>query len=109
MPIDGLSVLCAVQFLFLFLDGLAADVFVVFHELVDDAVWCELDDACGDGLDEFVVVAGEEDVALEELKVVVEGLYAFEVEVVRGRVQNQAVGILQLHSRYHTADRKSVV
>ena len=103
MPIDGLSVLCAVQFLFLFLDGLAADVFVVLHELVDDAVWCEFDDACGDGLDEFVVVVGEEDVALEELEVVVEGLDAFEVEVVRRRVEDKAVGVLELHTGYHAA------
>ena len=50
-----------------------------------------------------MVVAGEEDVALEKLEVVVEGLYAFEVEVVRGRVEDEAVGVLELHTCYHAA------
>ena len=77
MPIDDLSGICAVHSLFLFMDGIAADVVVVVHELVDDACWREFDDAGCNGLDELVVVAGKEDVALEELEVVVEGLDAF--------------------------------
>ena len=94
MPIDGLSAYCAVHSVFLFLDGIAADVVVVLHELVDDAVRREFDDAGCYGLDELVVVAGEEDVALEELEVVVEGLNALEVEVVGGCVEDEAVGVL---------------
>ena len=101
MPIDDLSGVCAVHSLFLFMDGIAADVVVVVHELVDDACWREFDDAGCNGLDELVVVAGKEDVALEELEVVVEGLDAFQVEVVSGCVENEAVSVLQLHSSYH--------
>ena len=62
------------------LDVLVIDILVVFHELVDGSVGSQFDDAVGHGLDEFVVVAGKEDVALEVHQVVVEGLDAFQVE-----------------------------
>ena len=49
-----------------------------------------------------MVVRGKQDVALERDEVVVEGLNAFQVQVVGGSVQNQTVGILQLHTGDHT-------
>ena len=49
-----------------------------------------------------MVVRGEEDVTLEAFKVVVEGLDRLHVEVVGRRVENQAVGIAQLHTGNHT-------
>ena len=48
-------------------DEVTGDVLVILHHLVDDAVRGELDDAVGHGLDEFVVVAAEEDVAFIKL------------------------------------------
>ena len=103
MPIDVLSCVCAVHSLFLLLDGIVADVVVIVHELVYDAVWREFYDACGNSLDELVVVRAEQDVTLEELEVVVESLDALQVEVVRGCVENETVRVLQLHAGYHTA------
>ena len=91
VPIDGLSAYCSVHPVFLFLDGLVADVFVVLHEFVDGADGSQLYDACRNGFNELVVVRAEKDVALEKLKVVVEGLNAFEVEVVRVCVENEAI------------------
>ena len=84
------------------LDLVAGDVFIIFHHLVDDAIRGELDDAVGHGLDEFVVVTAEEHIALVELQVVVECLDALEVEMVGGCVEDEAVGILQLHAGNHT-------
>lgn len=52
------------------------DVVIVVHDLVDDAVWCQLNDTVRYRLDELMVVAGEEDIALEDLQRVVEGLDA---------------------------------
>ena len=77
------------------------DVVVVIHHLIDNAIRRQLDDAVGDGLDELVVVAREEDVAFERLQRVVERLDGFEVQVVRGRVEDEAVGIGQHHARNH--------
>ena len=45
---------------------------------------------------------GEEDVTLEAFKVIVEGLDRLHVKVVGRRVENQAVGIAQLHTGNHT-------
>ena len=81
----------------------AGDVFIVFHHFVDDAVGGQFDDAVGHGLDELVVVAGKEDISLIEFQIVVECLDALEIEVVGGRVQNEAVGILQLHTGNHAS------
>ena len=50
------------------------DIVIVVHDLVDDAVWCQLNDTSRHGLDELMVVAGEEDIPLEDLQRVVEGL-----------------------------------
>ena len=85
-----------------FLDVFAGDVFVVLHHLVDDTVRGKLDDAVGHGLDEFVVVRSEEHIALVELQVVVECLNGFQVEVIGRCIENQAVGIAELHTGYHT-------
>ena len=63
------------------------DVVIVVHDLVDDATRSELDDAVSYRLDELMVMAGEEDIALEDLQRVVEGLDALQVEVVRGTVE----------------------
>ena len=95
--------LFAVELSLKFLDvGVAYVVFVV-HQFVDVAVWCELYDAIGHGVDKLMVVRSKENVAFEELEVVVEGLDAFHVEVVCRRVEYQAVGILELHTGYHAA------
>ena len=96
MPIVLVSVVCTVHSLLLFLNCIAADVFVVLHQLVDGAVGSQFDDAGGYGLNELVVVATEEDVALEKLEVVVECLNALQVEVVGRGVKDEAVGILEL-------------
>ena len=52
------------------------DVVIVVHDLVDDTVWCQLNDTIRYRLNELMVVAGEEDIALEDLQRVVEGLDA---------------------------------
>ena len=56
-------------------DGVG-DVVVVVHDLVDDPPRGQLDDTVRYRLDELVVMAGEEDIALEDLQRVVEGLDA---------------------------------
>ena len=93
----------AVHLSLLFFDGFVVDVLIVRHQLVDGAGWCQFDDAVCHGVDKLVVVAGEENVALECHQVVVESLDAFQVQVVGWGVENQAVGVLQLHSGYHTS------
>ena len=65
VPVAILSVSSMVHFLFEFLDVLVADVIIVVHQFVDGAVGREFDDARGYGLNELVVVTGEEDVSLE--------------------------------------------
>ena len=77
------------------------DVIVVVHHFIDDAIRRQLDDAVGDGLDELVVVAREEDIAFERLERVVERLDGFEVQVVRRRVEDEAVRVDQHHARNH--------
>ena len=57
-------------------DGGVGDVVIVVHDLVDDATRGQLDDTVRYRLDELVVMAGEEDIALEDLQRVVEGLDA---------------------------------
>ena len=88
---------------FLFLDLLVVDVVIILHELINGAVRGELDDAVGDGLDELMVVRSKEDVTLELHEVIVESLNALQVEVVRGSVEDEAVGVLQLHTGNHAA------
>lgn len=56
----------------------------------------------GYGFDELVVMAGEQDVAFEQLQVVVESLDAFQVQMICRSVQNKTVGVFQLHAGYHT-------
>ena len=84
-------------------DVIAVHIVVILHELVDMSLWTKLDDAVCHCLDELVVVGREEHIALEEFQVVVEGLDGFEVEVVGGGVENEAVGIAQLHASYHAS------
>ena len=84
-------------------DGGVGDVVIVVHDLVDDATWGQLDDTVRYRLDELVVMAGKEDIALEDLQRVVEGLDALQVEVVRGAVEYQHIGILEHHTRDHAA------
>ena len=79
------------------------DVIVVVHHFIDDAIRRQFDDAVGDGLDELVVVAREEDIAFERLERVVERLDGFEVQVVRRRVEDEAVRVDQHHARNHAA------
>lgn len=77
------------------------DVIVVVHHFIDDAIRRQLDDAVGDGLDKLVVMAREEDIAFERLERVVERLDGFEVQVVRRRVEDEAVCVDQHHARNH--------
>ena len=49
-----------------------------------------------------MVVRSKEDIALELNQVVVESLNRFQIEVVGRCVENQTVGILQLHTSNHT-------
>ena len=81
-----LSVVRAVHLFFLFPDGLAADVFIVFHQFVNGADWRQFYDAGCNRLDELVVVAAEKNVSLEKLEVVVESLDAFQIKVVGGGI-----------------------
>ena len=79
------------------------DILIVRHELVDSTLGRELDDTVGNRLDELGIVGGEEDIALESHEVVVQSLNRLQVEVVRRCVEDEAVGVLQLHPRNHTA------
>ena len=56
-------------------DLLVPQVFVELHHAVYDASGAELDDAVGDGVDEFMVMAREEDDAGELDEAVVESGY----------------------------------
>ena len=91
-----------VKLCFLRFDGFIVDVVIVGHQFVDGALRRQFDDTVCHGVDELVVVRGEEDIALKLDEVVVESLDALEVQMVRGRVENQAVGVLQLHTGNHT-------
>ena len=74
------------------------DVVIVVHDLIDDATRGELDDAVSYRLDELMVMAGEEDVALEGLKRIVERLDRLQVKVVRGAVEDEGIRILEHHT-----------
>ena len=78
------------------------DVVIVSHELVNGALRSELYDAVGHSIDEFVVVGSKEYIALEGNEVVIEGLNGLQVKVVGRRIENETVGILELHTRNHT-------
>ena len=79
------------------------DVVIVVHDLVDDATRSELDDAVSYRLDELMVMAGEEDVALEGLERIIERLDRLQVKVVRGAIEDEHIRILEHHARDHTA------
>ena len=79
------------------------DIVIVVHDLVDDATRSELDDAVSYRLDELMVMAGEEDVALEGLERIIERLDRLQVKVVRGAVEDEYIGILEHHARDHAA------
>ena len=83
-----------IQLGFLFLDGLVVDVVIVGHQLIDGTLRCQFDDAVGHRVDELMVVRGKDDIALELYQVIVESLDTLEVEVVRGCVEDEAVGVL---------------
>ena len=76
-------------------------IVLVGHEFVDGAVGRQLNDAVGYGVDKLMVVRSEEDVAAEALQVVVECLNRLHVEVVSRRVEDETVGIAQLHAGDH--------
>lgn len=94
-PSDG------IHLVFLLLYEVVVDVLLVWHELVNRAAGCEFDDTVAYGLNELVVVAGEQNVALEGDKVVVQCLDRLQVEMVGRRVEDETVGILQLHAGNH--------
>ena len=82
-PSDG------IHLVFLLLYEVVVDVLLVWHELVNRAAGCEFDDTVAYGLNELVVVAGEQNVALEGDKVVVQCLDRLQVEMV-GRMRQFA-------------------
>ena len=91
-----------VHFLLLLLNLSVVDVVVVVHQFVNGAVGSQFDDAVGNGLDELMVVAREQNITLELHQVVVESLDAFKVKVVGGSVEYKTVGVLELHTCNHT-------
>ena len=99
----GLILKSAIQAFALLTDAVVVDVVFVAHEFVDGAVGREFDDTVGHGVDKLVVVRGEEDVAAEALQVVVESLDGLHVQVVGGGVEDEAVGIAELHACNHAA------
>ena len=83
------------------LDVVGSDVFIILHHLVDDAVRGQFDDTVCHCLDELVVVRREQDISFIGLQVIVECLDGFQVKVIGRRIQNETVGITQLHARNH--------
>lgn len=86
-----------------FLDSVIVDIVFVAHQFVNSAIRRQFNDAVGNSVDKLMVVAGEEDVSLVELQIIVECLDAFHIQVVGRRVKNQAISIAELHSCNHTA------
>ena len=66
--------------------------------LIDDTVRSQLDDTVRHGLYELVVMAGEQDISLECLQCIIEGLDGFQVQVVGRSIQDQAVGVGEHHT-----------
>ena len=81
---------------------LARDIFIVFHHLVDDTIRSQFNDTVGYRLNELVVMRSKEYITLIELQVIVECLDRFQVEVVGRSIEDQAVGIAELHTGNHT-------
>ena len=109
-PTDGLLG-CIVQLVRLCLRALLAvvlslelsdrridDIVIVVHDLVDDTTRSELDDTVSYRLDELMVMAGEEDVALEGLERIIERLDRLQVKVVRGAIEDEHICILKHHT-----------
>ena len=96
-----LGLFFAVELSALGADALIVHIILIAHEFVDCTVGSQLNDAVGHGIDKLMVVRCEEDVAAEALQVVVECLNRLHVEVVGGRVEDETVGIAQLHAGDH--------
>ena len=96
-----LGLFFAVELSALGADALIVHVILIADEFVDRTVGSKLNDAVGHGVDKLMVVRCEEDVAAEALQVVVECLNRLHVEVVGGRVEDETVGIAQLHAGDH--------
>ena len=96
-----LGLFFAVELSALGADALIVHIILIAHEFVDCTVGSQLNDAVGHGVDKLMVVRCEEDVAAEALQVVVECLNRLHVEVVGGRVEDETVGIAQLHAGDH--------
>ena len=62
---------------------------------VFDAAGVEVPDACGDFVDDVVVVGDEEHGAVIFLQREIEGVDGFEVQVIGGLVEHEHVGLLQ--------------
>ena len=92
-----------IHLLFLCLDVLIVDVVIIAHQLVDSALWSELDDAVGHGVDELMVVRCKQNVTLKLNQVVVECLNRLQIQVVGWGVEDKSVSILKLHTSNHTA------
>lgn len=71
-----------------FLDSVVVDIVFVAHQFVNSAIRRQFNDAVGNSVDKLMVVAGEEDVSLVELQIIVECLDAFHIQVVGRRVKN---------------------
>ena len=67
------------------------EVVVVSGAVSPASVAADLYDTVGNGIDDLIVVRGEENVAAEGLKPVVDGGYRFKVKVVGRLVENQNI------------------
>lgn len=76
-----------------FLDFVVVDIVFVAHQFVNSAIRRQFNDAVGNSVDKLMVVAGEEDVSLVELQIIVECLDAFHIQVVGRRVKNQQLAL----------------
>ena len=74
--------------------GVGYELFVGAFEVVDFTV-TEMPDACGDFIDDVVVVGDQEDSAVLALERDVEGVDGLEVEVVGRLVEDQEIWFLQ--------------
>ena len=80
-----------------------ADIVLVLSLIVDvTAVGAQVDDAVGDGVDNLIVVGGEQDIPAEVGKTVVDGCDRFKVEMVGRAVEDEHVRAEEHHAREHT-------
>jgi len=80
------------------LDCTIAGYLTAIPLLLTLAVRSQLDDTVRYSLYELVVMTGEQDISLECLQRIIEGLDGFQVQVVGRSIQDQAVGVGEHHT-----------